>query len=59
MFVKSSEHVNGGRLISELIAREGFSRLNDDGTLLKAKAFDGQGNMRFCTDTLVILFTLV
>lgn len=43
MFVKSSDHENGGQLISELIAREGFTRLEDSGTLLKARAFDGKG----------------
>jgi|TARA_R100000455_G_C6272685_1_gene129655 hypothetical protein len=40
LFVKSAEHPCGGQLISELIAKEGFTRLKDDGTLLKAKAFD-------------------
>ena len=27
-------------IVGELIAKEGFSRLKDDGTLLKARAFD-------------------
>lgn len=40
MFVKSAEHPCGGNLIGELIAKEGFTRLQDDGTLLKARAFD-------------------